>query len=69
MDEFDVEILDDGSIKIDTGRFSGPVHAQAEGFIRAVALGMGGVVTRIRRAMAGAMQHHAHKERDGSNGR
>ena len=56
-DNIQIEILDDGTIKVTTDQVSGPNHANAEAFLKLMAQLGGGETTRIRRHDA---QQHAH---------
>lgn len=58
MDIMTLEILEDGTIKVETGRISGPNHLSAESFLRETALEAGGEVLRKRKA--GAAHTHTH---------
>jgi len=49
--EFDVEILDNGDIKITTGKFSPAIHTQADRFLEEVLKALHGTVTRTRRRL------------------
>ncbi len=57
--EFSVEILQDGSIKITTGVFDGARHAAAEALMRAIAAELG-PTTRARNPHAHT-HHHDHE--------
>lgn len=50
QDTFTVEILADGSFKIETDKISAPNHANASAFLQEVQRIAGGSVTRSRRA-------------------
>lgn len=50
MDEMEVEILADGSVKFTTDEISGPNHGSAEELLRQIAFGMGGPVRRTKQA-------------------
>ena len=58
-DMIEVEILDDGSVKVVTGRISGPNHGSAEMLLRELSTAMGGAVDSRRRA--GHTHHHHHE--------
>lgn len=60
MDKMIIELLDDGSFKIVTGRISGANHVNAEGLVRALIDGAGGKATRQRRVDAGHGHVHEH---------
>lgn len=53
-DRMEIEILDDGSIKVSTDQISGPNHMNAEALQRFLAESMGGKVEKVRKG-------HAHK--------
>ena len=50
LDENDIQIeyLDDGRVKITTGRFAGPIHTTAENVLRAIQQALGGETVRER---------------------
>ena len=48
-DTIDIEILDDGTVKITTGAISAPNHKNADEMIRAIQAAVGGDVTTERR--------------------
>ena len=57
-----VEILDDGSIKIETDRISGPNHVGAESLLREISKAAGGTTTRRRRVHVGqTITEHEHE--------
>jgi hypothetical protein len=56
-DNIQIEILEDGSLKIITDKVSNPNHAGAESLIRELTTGMGGEATRVRR---GHVHEHTH---------
>ena len=65
VDKIEIEILEDGTIKMSTDKVSMPNHANAEGLIRQISADAGGEVTRTRTKKAGLHHHgHAH-EHDG----
>ena len=49
-DNIQIEILDDGTIKVTTDQVSGPNHANAEAFLKMLAQLGGGETIRIRRS-------------------
>lgn len=57
-DEIKIQILPDGTLKIETDRISGPNHTNAEGLIREMFRLAGG--TGRRTLKTGASLHHAH---------
>ena len=60
MDVINITILDDGTIKADTGRISAPNHATAEAFMRQLAAAGGGAQERKHKAgIIGAIAHAA----------
>lgn len=59
-DEFNIEILEDGQIKFDTGAFSGKNHASAEEFLKMIEEMAGGEVQRTPKK-EGKHHHHHHK--------
>lgn len=74
-DRIEIEILADGSFKITTDKVSMPNHTNAEGLLRAICSGAGGVVKRVRRFLMGqslkqALDAHAadgHTHEDGEH--
>ena len=60
MDNIKIEILPDGTIKMDTDGVSGPNHANAEEFFSVVAKMAGGKTERKRKAGAAHSHSHAH---------
>lgn len=60
-DKIDVEILNDGSLKISTDKISMANHAGAEALIRELVTGMGGESKRLRK-VKGTTQSHMHVE-------
>lgn len=56
-DEMIIDILDDGTIRIETSPISGPIHASAEKFLADVQQATGGEQTRRRK---GHHHHHHH---------
>jgi hypothetical protein len=57
MDSVKITILEDGTIRTETSKVSGPNHQSAEAFLRDVSKLAGGEVTRTRKGGATA---HAH---------
>lgn len=57
-DRIEVEILDDGSLKVTTDKISMGNHGSAEILIRELLSGAGGGVTRIRKGHG--HHHHGH---------
>ena len=58
-DEIQIELLDDGTIKVTTDAVSMPNHASAEEFLRVMAQLAGGNQERTRQAHA-VHHHHEH---------
>jgi len=56
-DEFDIEILADGTIKVSTGAVSPANHMNAEAFMRFIQEKTGGKTTRTHK---GGHHHHGH---------
>lgn len=56
QDRIKIEVLQDGTIRLETDQVSGPNHASAEEFLRIMAELAGGGQTRVRKA--GAHHHH-----------
>ena len=50
MDKMDIEILEDGTMKISTDQISMPNHTGAEGLIRELVKAAGGDSNRVRKA-------------------
>lgn len=60
-DILNIEILEDGTMKIDSGKVSGVNHMSAEGFLRTcIDLMKGCKVSRLHKA--GAMHSHTHED-------
>lgn len=58
MDKMEVEILEDGTIKIETDKISMVNHSTAEAFMRNVATSAGGQQTRKhKQGLIGAVRH------------
>lgn len=55
-DHIEIEVLEDGTIKVITDPISGANHANAEEFLRFMARMAGGETTRVKRSDT----HHAH---------
>jgi hypothetical protein len=69
MNEITVSILDNGTTRIETNRFSGPVHAAAEAALLWIARELGGETTRTRRVMIGQAIHaHDHAGHEHEHG-
>ena len=59
MDKMDIEILDDGTVKVLTGSIGPANHMQAESFMRALASACGG--QQARRHVKGILGEIKHK--------
>ena len=62
-DEIKIDILPDGTIKIETDKVSGPNHTNAEGFIREIfrlAGGRGKRTLKTNASLRGALLAHTH---------
>lgn len=59
-DEIEIEILEDGTIKISTDKISDANHVNAEQFIRAIAEELGADVTTTRKRTGHTHHHHSH---------
>ena len=59
-DKIKISILEDGTIKVDTDKVSGPNHVNAEGFIRSMFSLAGGSVVRKLKHAAQHILGHAH---------
>ena len=59
-DEMNIEILEDGQIKFDTGAFSAKYHESAEGFLKAIEEMAGGEMERTPKKDS-KHHHHHHK--------
>jgi hypothetical protein len=57
-DTITIEVLENGVLKIETGKVSMPNHTNAEGLIRELATGMGGTVVRNSQGM----HMHTHEQ-------
>jgi hypothetical protein len=62
MNEFDVEILPDGTIKIDSGQFGAQQHVNAEAFLKSINLACGGAKQerKHKHGLMGAIAHQIH---------
>ena len=60
-DPFKVTILEDGTLRVETGEFGGAQHMTAEKFMQFLAEEMGGNVQRVRRNKA---HTHAHQRQE-----
>ena len=60
MDTMNITVLEDGTLKIETDKVSGPNHIGAEQFLRDVAKLAGGEITRKNKR--GFTHAHAHSE-------
>lgn len=56
MDKMEITILEDGTIKVETGRISGANHMSAETFLAQTIKEAGGV--HERKSRPGAHHHH-----------
>jgi len=63
-DKIKVTILEDGTIKVDTDKISGPNHVNAEGFIREMFKLAGGSITRKLKHVAQHLLGHGHDHHD-----
>lgn len=58
MDTLNIEVLIDGTLKIDSGKISGPNHMNAEAFLREMArLGGAKQERKHKHGMIGAVVH------------
>jgi hypothetical protein len=57
IDNIEIEILEDGTIKVITDPISGPNHANADEFLKAMGRLAGGETTREKRK---DVHHHGH---------
>jgi hypothetical protein len=48
MNDITVTILESGNVRIDTGKFAGPVHATAEAAMLWIAKELGGDVDKVK---------------------
>lgn len=65
MDKIQIQILEDGTIKLETDKVSMPNHSNAEKFTLAIASLCGGTVERRRRmhlgaSLAAGLAEHTH---------
>lgn len=58
MNEMDITIREDGTVRIATGQVGGPEHMAAEKMLAWLAKELGGSTTRVRR---GHTHHHHHE--------
>ena len=59
-DKMEIEILDDGSLKISTDKISMANHTNAEGLIRELSKAQGGEVIRQKKSGAHYHEHDGH---------
>ena len=64
MDKMEIQILEDGTIKISADKISQASHASAEAFLREVARLGGGQTVRTRKAHAHTHSHEEEHEHD-----
>jgi hypothetical protein len=57
--EYDIHILADGTLSIETGKIAGEVHKQADEFMAYLASLMGGPVDTVRKR-EGVVHEHEH---------
>jgi hypothetical protein len=57
--EYDIHILEDGTLSIETGRIAGEVHKQADEFMAFLASLLGGSVETIHKRQ-GVVHEHEH---------
>lgn len=62
MDNINITILDDGTIKTETDKISGPNHSNAENFLSNMAKLAGGEVQRRRKGAGEHTHTHQHGE-------
>ena len=60
-DQMNIEVLEDGTIRFDTGAFSGKNHQSAEDFLALVEEMAGGDANRSPKKDAKKAHHHHHK--------
>jgi hypothetical protein len=60
MDIVEIEILEDGTIKISTDKVSMANHTNAEGFLREIVSAAGGEVKRTKKAQGQMHDHDGH---------
>jgi len=63
-DKIDVEILDDGKVKVETGPISGPNHMNAEKMMRFLREELGPETSKVRKAHH---HHHVHEKEFAKN--
>jgi hypothetical protein len=63
-DKFEITVLPDGSLKIETDRISMPNHTSAERFFQEVLTAMGGKVDRKSKKHLHHEHSHHHHEHD-----
>jgi len=63
-DKIKVTILEDGTIKVDTDKISGPNHVNAEGFLREMFKLAGGSIARKLKHASQHMFGHGHSHDD-----
>ena len=60
LDAIEIEILADGTIKIDTDKISDSNHVSAENLVRFLTTGVGGESTTKRKRAGHTHSHHGH---------
>lgn len=60
-DNITLTILENGTVRIETDKISGPNHANAEAALLFIAKEMGGEVTRTHRHPGGHVHTHEHE--------
>ena len=60
-DQIEFEVLADGTLKITTGKISGPNHGNAESLLKEIRKEMGGEVKRVKKSHN---YHNHHGDKD-----
>ncbi len=58
MDQIQIEILPDGTVKVTTDSVSAPNHLSAEQFLREMSRMLGGDVSKVKRSQVHQHTHH-----------
>lgn len=70
MSEIDITILEDGTVKIETGSVGGPEHMAAEKMLVWISEQLGGETTRVKLAHShNHDHHHGHRHVHSGQGR
>jgi len=57
-----IEILEDGTIRVETGDLAGPLHLKIEEFLELISKRSGGEVTVVKKLKESHSHQHSHKK-------